>query len=75
MKYLRKMKSGLFVLHEDAREYERTPKDSGCCSLHWMPAGKLCDDYMPDGGPGVLIKSCTNCWYYNDRSLKYRRIG
>ena len=70
MKYLRKTKSGLVTLHEDTREYERTPKDSGCCSLHWMPAGELCDNYVMDDGPGILMSCCTRCWYYNDRRRK-----
>ena len=72
--HIRKTESGLFILHENTREYERTPKDTGCCNLYWMPAGELCDNYTVDDGPGILIRSCTNCWHYNDRSLKYGRI-
>lgn len=69
MENYKKTEAGIFIQHEI--EY----KSSGCCSLHWMPAGILCDDYTVDTGGGILMKNCTNCWYYNDRSLKYERIG
>ncbi len=75
MKYLRKTEAGILVPHEDGRKYPRTPKEVGCCGLHWLPAGEHCDEHVRDTGPGILMNSCTNCWHYNDRSLKYKRIG
>jgi hypothetical protein len=46
----------------------------GCCSKHWLPAGEVCEDYQADTGPGVLMKRCTNCYYFNDRSKKYKKL-
>lgn len=72
--YYRKTKSGVLVPSKNEREYTRTPKNSGCCGLHWLPANGICEEHQPDDGPGILMKNCSNCWYYNDRKLKYNKI-
>ena len=72
--YLRQKESKLLVFSKDEREFPRTPKNGGCCSLHWLPAGDLCEDYQPDDGPGILMNACSNCWYFNDRQLKYNKL-
>ncbi len=71
---IRKTKGGVFIMSEDTRKYPRTPTNSRCCSLHWLPSGEVCEDYHPDTGPGILMKSCTNCYYYGDRRLKYNKV-
>lgn len=72
--FYRKTKSGLLTASKETRKTPRTPIDSGCCSLHWMPAGEKCESYQEDTGGGILINSCSNCWHFNDRQLKYRRL-
>ena len=72
--YYRKTSSNLLIASLDTRDFPRTPIDSGCCNLHWMPAGGKCDDYQADDGGGILIENCSNCWYFNDRQLKYHKI-
>ena len=70
--FYRELPSGILYPSKDEREYERTP-DIGCCSLHCMPAGSVCEDYTLDTGGGILIDSCTNCWHFNDRSKRYKK--
>jgi hypothetical protein len=72
--FYRKTESGLLVASIEEREYPRTPNSAGCCSKHWLPAGCICEDYTPDNGGGILIQHCSNCWYYNDRQLKYNKL-
>jgi len=74
--FYRKTGAGLLIPSKDEREYERTPKNSGCCSLHWMPAGEVCEDFQYDDGGGILIAVpvCNNCWYFNNRQLKHKKV-
>jgi len=58
-------------------EFIREKLKIGCCNLHCMPTDKLdrCCDHQPDTGGGILMQSCSNCWYFNDRKLKYKKLG
>ena len=56
-------------------KYTHVSPISECCNLYYMPTDKLdrCDDYQVDDGGGILMHSCSNCWYFNDRKLKYSK--
>ena len=72
--FYRKTASVILVASADERKYPRTPLTAGCCSKHWLPAGEVCEDHNPYNGGGILIPHCSNCWYYNDRKLKYNPL-
>jgi len=63
-------KGKIFLLNED--RYDNKPK--GCCSLWYLPTDELCEDYTADTGPGILMKDCTNCFYFEDRRFKYEKL-
>ncbi len=63
--------SKIFLLD---RYRKKENKPIGCCSKHWLPAGELCNNYTKDTGGGILMKHCSNCWYFNNRSLLYKKI-
>ncbi len=49
-------------------------ENNNYCYKHFLPADELCEDYTPDTGPGILMKNCSNCYYFNDRRLKYKPL-
>lgn len=48
----------------------------GCCSLFYLPVcGMKCEFYERDTGPGILMSHCSNCWWFEDRSKKYKMLS
>jgi hypothetical protein len=60
----------IILLDEDRRDN----KPKGCCSLWYLYTDELCEHYTSDTGSGILMKDCTNCLFFEDRSLKYRKL-
>jgi len=63
---------GKIILLDDYRPENNKPK--GCCSLWWLPTDELCEYYTADTGGGILMRDCTNCWFFEDRRLKYDKL-
>lgn len=61
---------------DDPFEYIEEFNSTDCCNLHYLPTDNhsCCEDHVRDTGPGILMKACTNCWYYNDRMKKYGKL-
>jgi len=52
----------------------KPPKAKGFCAWRFGYVYELCDVYSADTGPGILMKDCTNCFYFEDRRFKYRKL-
>jgi hypothetical protein len=70
MKSNLKKQNGLWVFVE-----EKKSMVFRYCSKFWYVMGAMnCRYYAQDTGPGILIKSCTNCFWFEDRQLKYNKL-
>jgi hypothetical protein len=54
-------------------KYVEKYNNPDCCNLHYLPTDETtcCECHAEDTGPGILLKGCGNCWYFNDRMKKY----